>query len=591
MTTKPKAKKFRIRRGGGAEAGAPPVQPEPQMAAASASAAAGGARGGQTTIRRSPAGVAAQALQRAQAAGQAAGQAARKLNPMEELAQDEVEDGFSGERFPTAARSGNVDSAAEVSAEAAIAAIRKEGLTGRQLRMARRVAQKHGLPATSDFDAVRLLRAQGIDPFQRSTMLELVSAEGQEVAKQEKQVQLPQTIEKAQMPAPEVLNAADRARSVMDIQNDIIKRRRKKMSMLAARLAFFVMLPTLIAGYYYYNIATPMYATTSKFVIQQADGGGGAGGLGGMFSGSGLATSQDSITVQEYLTSRDAMLRLDRDVGFKSHFQNPEIDAIQRLAMDASNEDAYKLFSKNVKIGYDPTEGIIKMEVIAASPEVSAQYSEALISYAEERVDALTQRKRDDQMRGARESFEEADVKMLEAQAEVERLQTQLAVFDSTGEATSLMQQISTYEVQLLDKQLQLQQLLDNPRPNQARVDGVRGDISRLEEVIVQLRGKLTENDGGDASIAEKSGKLTVARTNMETRVLLMQQALQQLETARIEANKQTRYLSLGVHPVPPDEPTYPRSFENTILAFLIFAGIYLMISLTASILREQVSG
>jgi capsular polysaccharide transport system permease protein len=47
----------------------------------------------------------------------------------------------------------------------------------------------------------------------------------------------------------------------------------------------------------------------------------------------------------------------------------------------------------------------------------------------------------------------------------------------------------------------------------------------------------------------------------------------------------------MGVHPVAPDQPTYPRAFENTILAFLVFAGIYLMISLTASILREQVSG
>ena len=42
--------------------------------------------------------------------------------------------------------------------------------------------------------------------------------------------------------------------------------------------------------------------------------------------------------------------------------------------------------------------------------------------------------------------------------------------------------------------------------------------------------------------------------------------------------------------PVPPDEPTYPKALQNTIVAFFIFAGIYLMMSLTASILREQVS-
>ena len=31
-------------------------------------------------------------------------------------------------------------------------------------------------------------------------------------------------------------------------------------------------------------------------------------------------------------------------------------------------------------------------------------------------------------------------------------------------------------------------------------------------------------------------------------------------------------------------------AFENTMVAMMIFAGIYLMISMTAAILREQVS-
>ncbi len=70
----------------------------------------------------------------------------------------------------------------------------------------------------------------------------------------------------------------------------------------------------------------------------------------------------------------------------------------------------------------------------------------------------------------------------------------------------------------------------------------------------------------------------------------MLAQALQQMETARIEANRQTRYLETGVRPVAPDEATYPRAFENTLLALLVFSGIYLMLSLTAAILREQVS-
>ena len=67
----------------------------------------------------------------------------------------------------TETRAGMVSSASEMGASRDIDAIRNEGLTGRQLRMARRMAQKHGLAPTSDFDAVRLLRAKGVSSCPR----------------------------------------------------------------------------------------------------------------------------------------------------------------------------------------------------------------------------------------------------------------------------------------------------------------------------------------------------------------------------------------------------------------------------------------
>lgn len=515
--------------------------------------------------------------------------------PRSEAAAQPVEDGFGTRRLPSAAPKPGpeVSTPADRSVDADIAAIRREGLTGRQLRMARRVAQKHGLAPTSDFDAVRLLRKQGIDPFHRANMLELVVDESRQSAGQEAQPQLPQTVPQQnrapQLPSTEVMGADTRAREIMRIQKDIARRRRRRFALMMTRLAFFVMLPTLLAGYYYFFVATPMYATKSEFVIQQAESQA-AAGLGSMFAGTGLATQQDSITLQGYLQSREAMRRLDADLGFKAHFSQPGIDPIQRLEENASLEAAYNIYERNVQIGYDPTEGILKMDVIAANPETSAAFSEALISYAEEHVDGLTQRLREDQMSGARASFRDAEAKVEAAQKRVLDLQERLGVLDPATETSALMSQISTFEVQLQEKRLQLQQLLDNPRPNSARVDGVKGDIKRLEALVAQLRASMTESTQGADSLARISAELRIAEADLANRQLLLQQALQQLETARIEANRQVRYLSLGVSPVAPDEPTYPRAFENTLLAFLIFGGIYLMISMTASILREQVS-
>ncbi len=562
MTTKPKAKRFRIRPSAGkTRSGAAAPAAAPSDAPASTSDGFGSEP--FKTAKGSP---------RSEVTA-----APPKAKVTKATAQDASDDATSSNGFGEE-----------------IDAIRKEGLTGRQLRMARRLAHRHGLAPTSDFDAVRQLRKAGIDPFERANILELVVAEPNEASgtRAGSTAALPKVIEPGQSTAisTETADPAElRAREITEIQRDIARRRKRSLRMLMLRLSMFVLLPTLISAFYWFFVATPMYATTSEFVIQQADGQ--TGGMGGLLSGTGLATSQDSITVQSYLQSREAMLRLDDDLGFKTHFSDPDIDFLRRLPTDASNEDAYSIFRKHVKVGYDPTEGIVRMEVAAADPEVSAAFSKALIGYAEEQVDNLTQRLREDQMVGAREAFAEAEANMVAAQQRVLELQERLGVLDPVSETSSVMGQISNFEIQLGEKRLQLQQLLDNPQPNQARVSGVEGDIQRLEGLISDLRDQLTTSSSGVGSLAQVSGQLRMAEVDLETRTLMMQETLNSLESSRSEANRQVRYLSLGVNPVPPDEPTYPRALENTALALLVFAGMYLMISLTVSILREQVSG
>ncbi|GLQ27468.1 capsule biosynthesis protein [Sulfitobacter pacificus] len=563
MTTKPKARKFRIKRNTptsdaprqSASAAVPKAVPDPQQPQAQPEAAA-----------PSPAPTPPQAAQPAAPSS-------------------------------TPPREGAVSSAAEVAGETDIDAIRREGLTGRQLRMARRVAQKHDLAPISDFDAVRLLRAKGIDPFERSNMLELVVPQGdgtdgsQQLGRIETtKTQLPQTVPAggSNLPATEVSPAERRALEISQIQRDISKRRRRKLGLLLVRLAFFVMLPTIAAGYYFYNVATPMYATNSQFLIIQSEGGGGASPFGSILP-TQFANSADSIATQAYLQSKDAMLRLDQDVGFKDHFSDEAIDPIQRLEAGATNEEAYKTYKKNVKIGYDPTEGVIRLEVIAGDPNVSASFSESLIKYAEERVNNLSKQKREDGMRDALAGFDTAQQKRRDAQEALIRMQVENGV-DPQAEIVAIRTQITTYEGLLIEKELELSALLDNARPNQAKVDGARGDVRRLEEQLEKLKEKMSTSTTGENSLAEQSVRMQLAQTDLAAADMVLQSAQTAMDQARSEAGRQVRYLTVAVEPVAPQEPTYPRKFENTILAFLIFAGIYLMLSLTASILREQVT-
>lgn len=551
---------------------------------------------------------------------------------------DAADDGFGDRRFPgaepaAAADPANTDPAnadrgpaqteagetagvpldapgtADAQAQA-LAAIRAENLTSRQLRMAMRIAAMHQIEAASEYEAVLRLRQHGIDPFHRSALGRILSEAGDRAgAAPSPQAPVPvpgpglpartRRREIEPLPAPgdghpglpsrEALTEERRAAEIYRIQRDIARRRRKRLGFLLLRLAFFVGLPTLIAGWYYHTQATPLYATHSQFLIQQADGGFSGEG-GGLLSASPMATNPDSVSVQSYLTSRAAMLRLDNDLGFTRAFQDPAVDALLRLPPDATNEQAYGLYERSVKIGYDPTEGVINMEVIAPDPALSEQFSLALIGYAEGQVDQMSARLRDDQMKGAMENYADAERKVLESQARIQELQEQLGVLDPAAESGAVMGRISALESQLADKRLELGQLQSNLRPNQSRVLGVQGDISRLEQMIAETRAQLTTDSTTRGSLAAITGQLRIAESDLATRQQLLASAAQQMEAARVEANKQVRYLSLSMPPVPPDEATYPKAFQNTLVAFLIFGGIYLMLSLTVSILREQVS-
>jgi capsular polysaccharide transport system permease protein len=580
MTTKPKARKFRIRRNDGSASNVQVEQAETQPS--------------QATDSASP--------------------AASHPSPQDLLAAPEhTEDGFGNMALPGSAAAerrqqeqaaqGNQPPQARTSAPSVdeeLAAIRAEGLTGRQLRMARRTAQKHGLQPSSDFDAVRILRNRGIDPFGSSNMLELVvgddaakrSGSGQTLPVRAETAKVPATTAPATPPAPQQpLTADDRAAEIMRVQQDIARRRRKRLVLLTARVSFFVFLPTLLVAYYYFFVATPLYATNTEFVIQKSEGGGGSGGpLSGLLGGTSFATVQESIVVQSYLESREAMLRLDEELGFREHFQDPSIDPLVRLPGDATDEQTFDTYRQQLTIGYDPTEGVVKVEMLATDAETSQAFSEALIRYAEERVDQMSQRLRTDQMEGAMQSFEEANVAVVEAQQRVLELQEQRGVLSAEAEVSAVFGQITSFEMELQNERLRLDELLSVDRPQQTRVEVAERNIARLEALIADLRSGLTEAQGDDVSLARIQSELVFAQAELETRQMMLTQALQSVETARVEANRQSLYLSIGVFPVAPDEAAYPRAFENTLLAFLIFSGIYLMISMTAAILREQVS-
>ena len=100
-----------------------------------------------------------------------------------------------------------------------------------------------------------------------------------------------------------------------------------------------------------------------------------------------------------------------------------------------------------VTIGYDPSDGIVRMEVAAPEPEIAVELSQRLISYAEERINSLSGLKREDQMRDAREGFEAAQSERRKAQEALIELQLQGALLDPENVIAGLRGRINEIEV------------------------------------------------------------------------------------------------------------------------------------------------
>ncbi len=452
-------------------------------------------------------------------------------------------------------------------------------------RMARRKAVRMGLSPSSGEEAAKMLEERGFDVTRdRVTMLDTTAAS------QNPMLGAAAPPGQSSKASPEVITEAQRQADITKIQKSIARRRQARFLLIALRIFIFVAVPTWLAGYYFYVVATPMYQVDSQMVIQKPDGGGGsAGGLGGLLGGGGLSNLEDSVIVQGYLGSREAMQRLNAENGFIAHFQQSFVDDIQRMPTDISMEAAYKKYEKYVQIGYDPTEGVIRMSVIALTPEKATEFSRALIAFAEERVDQLAAPVRRDQLTVAQNNYNAAEQAVLDAAENVLELQQSAGVISPDADATGQMTIVNNLEAQLDQRRLALQEINRNEAPNQAQMRAIEQDIRGLTERIAERRAAMFTSNDANASLARVSGELSIARTNLEMRQMLLQQSLSSLEAARIETNRQTRYLSLAVAPIPPDVPTHPKSLENTVLALALFFGIYIFLSLTVAILREQI--
>ena len=476
-----------------------------------------------------------------------------------------------------------------------------------EARLSRRAARRQARQQL-DAEKLKLLAAEAEKGRAEIAAEEAKAVEAEEAKKPAKQAPPPATIEQNKPPAlkqaadiavidEEAFEAARRAREarMRQIRGELRRRRRWRAFWMLVRFAVFVLGPTALVGWYYYEKATDMYVSESTMVFKSGSSQSTGGGLLGALTGS---SPTDSVALQEYIMSRDILQRLDKDHGIVSHFQAEDIDWLHRLDPSATFDDAYKYYAGGfimpgkVKVSYDIAEGIIRLEIVAASAEAAHRFNKAIIGYGEERVNALNERSRGDGVRMANDQVAKARADLLDAERKVAAVQEAQNSFSATGEAAAIQGEITALEAELRAIEAQIEQLktITND-PNDSRFVTYRTQKRILEDQIAVLRSRLTgggDRATGDRSMAQLSSELRLAETDLMAANMMYQSALTSREAALQVAAEQSLFLEVVTQPTLPQKATRPKRLQNTGLVFLVLFATYIIGLLTFSLIREQ---
>lgn len=349
--------------------------------------------------------------------------------------------------------------------------------------------------------------------------------------------------------------------------------------------------PTLIGGFYYAFVASDRYAAGAGFAVRGVDGGGGSDVLTSLtgMAGSG-STASDSYIILRYLKSRDLIERLNKEFDLRAEYEQKDVDLLSRLWPDATAEEFVDYWERRLLTTFDPTSGIITFEVQAFSAETTQQIADLVLDQVRDLVNSLATSARADSEHFAKQEVARAENRLRDVQVQLRLFRMrENSINPMTGaelEAQMLIE-LESNLVNLRTRIATLQGTVEEGTPALVRLQRQEKSLAeQIEDRRAAISG-IGQDGAGVASVMENFESLVIESTIAQQNYA---SALSSLESARIEAARQHRYLAVYSQPLRPQEPIYPRRLRNTLLIAVISFGIWAIGTLAVYAVRDHMS-
>lgn len=325
------------------------------------------------------------------------------------------------------------------------------------------------------------------------------------------------------------------------------------------RLFFFlVVVPTLAAVVYFGFVASDVYISESRYVVRSPEKPA-ASGLGLVLASAGFSNAgEEAFAAKSFVESRGALADINRRGEFTKAYDNDRISIFDRFnptGFSGSFEDLYKYYLTKVRVDGDVTTSISTLTVRAYTPDDAYRINSRLLEIAEQTINRMNQRGRQDMIRFAQVEVDDAQTRARAAGVALAAFRNREGVVDPEIQATAQMAMISKLQDEVIATQTQLNQFRAFT-PQNPQIPSLENRLATLRGAIREQMGALA---GGDRSLAASAVQYQKLFLEQEFANKQLTGALASLQEARNEARRQQVYVERIAQPNRPDAPLEPR--------------------------------
>jgi capsular polysaccharide transport system permease protein len=369
-------------------------------------------------------------------------------------------------------------------------------------------------------------------------------------------------------------------------------RAHRRCYLLSLRLISFlviVVLPVAVAGIYYLCIAADQYVVEFRFGVRGIEPA--PIGLPGLFSASltPSPTVSDSYVVVQYIESRAMVDDLGRTLDLPAIFSRPQADWFARLDPPVPVEELVRYWRGQVDAFYDATDRTITVKVRAFTPRDALVLGRAVLGAAERLVNSLSARARRDALAAAQRDLASAATRLTAVLVRLRQFRDHESVIDPRQSAQASAALAAKIRDELVHARAELAQLEHYMSGDAPALELLRARIQALEAEERAIAGEITNTDQSRAhTLARLMTTYEAIDSQRRFAETAYQHALQALDRARRDADRQQVYLVPFVKPSLPEEPLYPQRLIAIGVVFLVAFAIWAIGSLIVQSIRDH---